>query len=458
MMSLCLLAPLVSPLLAQQVDEAPLEGSLGEGVKLIGLGRFQEAVQALNDAKQRDLQDARPYFYCGMALSQSGHMQDAASELVEAVHLAPQRLEYRVFQAHVFEELKQMEAADATLAAFKDAQVLARLSAAWLRLLADDFYRLEEPDKALPVLALWEKSDPGNPDVDLNRGRVYLLKMRPDVALESFEQSVKKSSQNPQAFYEMAKILYSKNEYLAAKDALLKALRVDANNPEYISKLASVYLALDDPDAAIKSLRGIESAAPGLPMIYYIMARALRKQGDAARSAEYFAKFQEASASERDGNERALQISRPIAQAERQLDQGHTAEARALFEKALLLDPNRWEPNANLAEMDLNSGDTEGAYPRLERLQQIDPESPVGNFLMARYWYQKKDYAHARIYAEKVRVSRPDNSECRALLGDIYTHLGERQKALQEYQAAIHLAPDRTDLRQRLENAEGKRQ
>ena len=69
---------------------------------------------------------------------------------------------------------------------------------------------------------------------------------------------------------------------------------------------------------------------------------------------------------------------------------------------------------------------------------------------MARYWFKQKDYDQARLYAEKVKQSRPDNSELRALLGEIYGELGQKQKARQEYEEAIHLAPERTDLRERL--------
>jgi len=106
--------------------------------------------------------------------------------------------------------------------------------------------------------------------------------------------------------------------------------------------------------------------------------------------------------------------------------------------------------------MDLNSGNLQDAYPRLQRLEQIDPDSAVGNFLMARYWFQQKDYSRARLYAEKVKVSRPDNSELRALLGEIYLQLGEKQRATQEYEEAIHLAPERADLRERLRKVTGE--
>jgi len=108
--------------------------------------------------------------------------------------------------------------------------------------------------------------------------------------------------------------------------------------------------------------------------------------------------------------------------------------------------------------MDLNSGDMQGAYPHLQKLEQIDADSATGNFLIARYWFMMMDYDRARLYAEKVKLSRPANSEVRALLGGIYVQLGGKSKARQEYEEAVHLAPERADLRQRLLQLGGKRQ
>ena len=83
--------------------------------------------------------------------------------------------------------------------------------------------------------------------------------------------------------------------------------------------------------------------------------------------------------------------------------------------------------------MDLNSGDMQGTYPHLQKLEQIDADSATGNFLIARYWFMMMDYDRARLYAEKVKLSWPGNSEVRALLGGIYEKLGEKHKARQEY-------------------------
>jgi tetratricopeptide (TPR) repeat protein len=438
-----------------QADNEPLVGPLAEGVRLLGAGQLPEAAKVFEAAKQGNPQDARPYFYRGMALAQAGQLEDGAAELVEAVHLAPERLEYRVFQAHVFEQLKQTFEAETTLAVFIQEHALRQLSVAWLRLLADVYYRLQKTEEALRTLDLWAERDPKDARIDLFRGQVYVVKGQPDVALKFFQSSLAKSDQNPQAYFELGKILYEKNQLAAAKEAILSAVRENGTNPEYRVKLASVYAALGEPNAAIDCLKSVESAGDRFPTIYYVLARAYRSKGDASRNAEYVEKFQRATNADRDRQAQLLAADRPIAQAQRQLDGGHVAEARALFEKALQVDPNRWEPNANLAEMALESGNLQAAYPYLQKLEQISPESTVGNFLMARYWFQRKEFSRARVYAEKVRISRPANSELRALLGDIYLELGEKQKAREEYEEAVHLAPERSDLRERLRKIAG---
>lgn len=438
---------------AQTTDPFPTQ--LAEGIRLLGGGQLSESVRALNNAKQSSPQDARPYFYCGMALAQAGRMRDAAYELGEAVHLAPGQLDYRVFQAHVLEQLKQKSEAEDALTVFQKQGEAERLDPSWLRLLADVYYRLDLADNAVAVLDIWAKRDPADARIDLYRGQAYVVKGQPDLALASFQESLKKSAQNPQAYFELGSILYQKNQLVPAKNALRSAVQEDPSKPEYFSKLASVCLAMGDTDEAIEYLRRVEASGPAVPEIYYVLARAYRKKGDASLSAEYTRKFEEVTDVQRNRDAQLLAADRPIAQAQRQLDEGHTAEAQALFEKALEADPNRWEPNAFLAEMYLSSGDLKRAYPLLGKLQEIDPDSAVGNYLMAQYWFKLKDYEQARRYAEKVRLSRPDNSELRVLLGHIYQALGQKQKARDEYEAAVHLAPERADWRELLRKAGG---
>ena len=439
-----------------QTGQTSLETRLADGTKLLDGGRYLEAIGAFNNAKQIAPQDGRAYFYCGMAYAQAGRMRAAASELGEAVHLAPDQLAYRVFQAHVLEQLKQPAGAEQALAVFQNDQMMARLDPAWLRLLADVYYRLQLTDRALSVLDVWAKRDPADARIDLYRGEVYVVKGQPDMALTCYKRSIEKSPENAEAYFEMGTILYEKNQLVPAKDAFANAVRRDPHNPEYRAKLGSVYLAMGDTDEAIAALESVESAAPILPMIYYTLGRAYRTKGNSTRAAQYMEKFQKATSAERDRKEVESEVERPIAQAQRELDAGNAGAARKLFEEALRIDPNRWEPNAYLAEMNLNSGDFPHAYPYLQKLEQLDSDSAIGNFLMARYWYQQQDYKQSEHYAEKVKLSRPDNSEVHALLGEIYGRFGEKEKARQEFEEALRLFPDRADLRERLRQVAGK--
>src|SRR5947208_5489189 len=300
-------------------------------------------------------------------------MRDAASEVGEAVYLAPEQLHYRIFQAHVLEQLRQAAAAQEALAAVQD-KTLEHLDLAWLRLLAHVYYRLQMTDQALKILDLWAKREPTDARIDLYRGQVYVVKTQPDMALKCFLRSLEKSTENPQAHFEMGKILYERNQLPLAKEARLSAVRDDANSPEYLARLSSVYLAMGDADAAIEYLRGVETTGLSVPTAYYTLARAYRNKGDAARSAAYMENFRRATSAERDREARKLEAERPIAQAQRELDRGNSQAARVLFEKALQVDPSQWESHAYIAEMDLNSGDMQGAYPgaypHLQKLEQ----------------------------------------------------------------------------------------
>ena len=224
--SVCLCASVVSALgvarAHAQTADAPMEGPLADGVGLIAKGQFSEAVKALNRAKQGAPQDARPYFYCGMALTQEGRLEDAALELAEAVHLAPQNLDYRIFQAHVLQQLVQYICRGKGPGALPDDRTLRQLPPSWLRLLADVYYRMGKTDDALRVLNLWSESDPHNASIDLYRGQAYTMKSEPDTALKFFQTSIAESAQNPQAYFEVGKILYQRSDFAGARDATTK--------------------------------------------------------------------------------------------------------------------------------------------------------------------------------------------------------------------------------------------
>jgi tetratricopeptide (TPR) repeat protein len=447
------LAMLYCPIaLRSEIDSNRIEDEVAHGTKLITQRRFAEATEVFNRLKQVHPKDARPYFYLGMTLSQTGRVSAAASELSEAVRLDPTKPEYRLFQADVLTRLGHRALALEAIALFKSNKAANQLTTAWLWLLSDVYYRLEQNDDALRILEILSKRNPNDPRNDLNRGQVYMVKGNQELAQRFFEKSIERNpSNNAQAYFELGKILHQKDEMTLAKNALLVAVKQEGTNCEYLEKLAVVCLARNELDEAIEYLRRAEPAGTRLPEIYYNLGRAYQKKGDRAKAEDYLKKFGEATSKQRNKKNRSREAGNLISLGEKQMDQGNKAQARVAFEQALQVDPENWDAHGYLAEMLLESGDLELAKPHLLKMEELDPDAVVGNYLTATYWYRCKDLEMALRYADRAKSSQPDNSELRNLLGNIYSGMGREKEALEEYEAAVRLSTDRSDYRHNLE-------
>ena len=177
------------------------------------------------------------------------------------------------------------------------------------------------------------------------------------------------------------------------------------------------------------------------------MGNAYQSSGDRGKAVEYRKKFQEVSLAQQKNESVEREVGKLVEEGEKLIDQGNSGEARGIFEKVLRLDPANWNAHGYLAELFLTSKELDLAYDHLVKMEEIDPDSIVGNYLMAKHWYQRKEYEKARSYAEKVKSFRPGHADLRNLLGHIYLALGHQEKALLEYEAAVQLAPDSPGFR-----------
>src|SRR2546425_5101894 len=305
------------------------EDFLDKGIKLTAQGQFIEAVAALNRFKQTAPEDPRPYFYSGIALTEAGRLSDAALELSEAVRLSPDRPEYLIFQANVFSRLKQRDHALGALAIFQKEDRVKQLPTAWLWLLGDIYSRLEKPEDALRILELLGERNPEDSKIDLNRGQVYIVKGNFDLALESFKRSIEKSGNNAQAYFELGKILYQRNEMIGSKKALAEAVKQNGTDPVYLHKLGLVCLGRGEVQEAIAYLKRAEPSGSRFPQIYYALATAYQRSGDRVKAGEYRKKFQEVNLAEQKREDQDREVGTLIAKGEKQLDQGNKSEARA---------------------------------------------------------------------------------------------------------------------------------
>lgn len=430
------------------------EDWLLEGTALLQSGDFNGALEIFSLRKQADPLDARPYFYSGMALSQMKKLTTALDDLTEAVRLAPAVPEYLILYTNTLAQLGHDKRALDAVRPLERKESLEGLSAAWVWLLFDTHYRTGSYDKAIEVLELMSPQNLEDPKINLNRGKAYFAKGDFDFATRALNDSIRKQPQdNPEAYYYLGRSFQMQNSLPDAKQAFSRAVAQEPGNLEYLYRLGAACLALGESENAIRYLRQAEPRASENPEIYQLLGRAYELAQNPQAAREYFEKSKTVKDTKQRELRGRLHSERLVDLGEEALRLGDTALARRLLEEAIEVDTNNWAARGYLAEMFLEEGAYNQAYQHLVQMEKIDPDAAAGKYLMARYWYWQRNYQLASKYAEQLKRARPSHPELRNLLGNIYLALDRVSDAVNEYSAAVKLAPDRSEFQLNLKTA-----
>lgn len=431
---------------------------LKEGLRLLQEEKYSEALLAFDRFKQSAPRDARPYFYSALVLADAHHPSDALAELKQALQLDPNRPEYHLVYAEILSGTGEISGLVEALAVFEQDAFLKQLNPEQLWRLADLWYRVERFEDASRVLSRYAEERPQDSRLHLRRGQMDLVRGRFDAAVEAFTLALEAPGQGrAAAHYSLGVALFMKNEPEGARKALLKAVEEQPDNPEYVDQLATLLLALGEFESALGHLKRVEAEGTRFPRIYDNLGKACRSLGRLHEAREYFGKFQRVQAERQQEKTRKERTQIVLKQARELLDSGRLAEARLKFQEALDLDPNSWLAHSYLAKIYMSSGSGFQAYDHLTRMEEIDPDAFEGKYLMALFLYERSRIREALSYGEEAKKLRPGYAELRNLLGNIYRALGMREKALDEYQAALNLEPDRSDFRLNYESLIGVR-
>ena len=422
-----------------------------DGQHLIRQGQFSQAVELYERQKKADPSDPQPYFYAGMALSQGQDWEGAAAEFKEAFRLDPGNPSYAVSHANALARTGEREKARAALEAVgteQRRQLEPRL--AWL--LGDTYYQIGEHDRALEVLDFLAVQDTENASIDLMRGQIHLLKGDSLKARVSATRSIEKQPDNNASAYSLlGTARYQLGDRQGAKEALLKAVDQGPINGVHLQQLGALCLELGDHEEAIKYLERARADAddsPDLPRLlesaYHAQRRAATSSADAAQPEPEIPVSQDQSPGQAD---------QLLAEGEAAIARGEVPQALRLLEQAVASEPRHWVSHSYLADIYLSQNRLGLAYVHLSEMEKIDPHSPIGLLLMAQYHYQRRDYAEALDYGVRAKRTAPANADLRNLLGNLYFSQGQTRKAVEEYQTAVELDPDREEFKMNLEVA-----
>jgi tetratricopeptide (TPR) repeat protein len=350
--------------------------------------------------------------------------------------------------------MDQGEEALHVLVPLQNSRTVEPLLSNWMLLLSETFSRAGDYETALMVLGILAERHPDSAQVDRNRGKIYFNMGDYEKARDHLKRSLERQPlDNAATQFTLGKTLLQLGDAEGAKEAHLQAVNQAPNNYEYLWKLGAVCLSLGEYRNAIEYLERAKPAAEEFPEVYYVLARAYGSVKEREKAADNFRQFQSISARKRQEQYRDVQGRQLIGRGEDALEHGDRVKAKEFFLQALEQQPDSWTAHGYLAEIYLGQGALYQSYEHLVKMQEIVPDSATGQYLLARYWYERRDYQQALVYAERVKEVRPSNPRLRNLLGNIYLALDRIPRAVKEYSLAVEFEPDRPEFKLNLEAA-----
>ncbi|MDB9406246.1 tetratricopeptide repeat protein [Microcystis sp. CS-574] len=291
---------------------------------------------------------------------------------------------------------------------------------------------LEALDQALATLPAREKGSEFHGEILNYQGVFYEQMNQSEKAIDSFEQAIKISPQNPNYYNSLSSALQNVKRYDRALAAINRAIEI-APRSSWYSNRGNIYRGLKKWDLALADYNQALVLNPNNPRAYIARADVYeeRKEWDLAL-ADY---------------NRAIEIDANFAPAYR--DRGRFYMARkqwdlalADFNKAITIDPN----NPNSYEMrgifyNFQS-EEELAIADLTKAIEINPYSVVA-YLMRGFAYdnwQKWDLALADF--NKALELDPNSGFGYESRGQFYTERQEWDLALADFNKALELDPN----------------
>ena len=253
-------------------------------------------------------------------------------------------------------------------------------------------YDLDQTEKAKPYLEGVLREQPGSPAAKL-MARIHLKERNFDRAVEALDSYTRMHPRDVQATLLLASAHMAHGRYPRAIALLQAALQKEVR-PELQDALSMAYMKSGQFKAALTELESAWKRNPGSVYIGSSLAGLYLQLGQPAKAvvvAESLAKSGK--------DQPALQYLLGKAR----LEGGDLKGARSALDAATKADPNRIEPQVELARLDMGSRNFEAAEKRLMALVKREPKhigllstlgqlhAAQGQLDQAQLWFEKAD-------------------------------------------------------------------
>lgn len=134
----------------------------------------------------------------------------------------------------------------------------------------------------------------------------------------------------------------------------------------------------------------------------------------------------------------------------RQVHYGYLEDARVTSSEILALNPDDRIALQELAELEIQLGMFDRAFPRIKALEDRYPSSPVGPGLRAKLALAKRDYPSAVMALETAQLRDPTATPIALALAEARARSGDVNRAISDLRERMRIDPDSRDIQKSL--------
>ncbi len=350
--------------------------------------------------------------------------------------------------AQVFEQQQQYAKAMAQL---QEAISLSPESVGLYRMWLKDVVQLKKQDEAISFLSGIESKSGGWP-ASVVLAQLLASSQKLPEAINHLERALPKSNDNENVkrllaglYKSYASQLKSSGDITGARQDFLKASRLFPESPELVANL--IFLELDEKnfDEAQRILNEFAKENSNQPEYFYMQGAIQIAQGKTQAALESYQKSW------------ALKPLEATAEQLYKFKQGQGDEkAREVFlQEWAQKIPQSYKPNLMLALSYQQQGNSDAAISWYEKTLALAPKLPAAANNLAWLYYEKGDERALKL-AEMAATLSPSSPEILDTYGWILLGQGQAEQAVDVLKKAAQLAPDNTEIKAHLQEAQKK--
>jgi tetratricopeptide (TPR) repeat protein len=417
------------------------------------LGKSEDAIKASRTAIQKEPNSLAGYQNIYLNFLQNKQTPEALSLLDDAAKVPDANAEFLIGLSELYANIGLQAPAQKTNAFEKASMVLQRaeklkITDPQLRLrLADSLNLVGKDDEAAKIYRALLKDSADAPlireSVRAKLADIYLHGHDSKQATEQLEAIIRDNPTDAQAYYFLGSIAFDAKRYPQASDYFTKTLLL---NPEFepaYYDLASAQLGEEKISEALATLDKVRQKFSPTFVLEYLTAMAYSHQKNYTNAISHYTAAEVIASANEPKHLTAVFYFEVAATYERQ---GDFAQAEKYFEKCLALSPNFAEAQNYLGYMWVDRGEKlEQARALIEKAVAAEPTNAAFLDSMAWALFKLKQPKPALDYILRaVKFSEGEDATLYDHLGDIYSALGQKDKAMEAWRKSLKLEKNET--------------